>query len=160
MEENIEKPRTVSKGIIVVVLVVVIVLAAGVYEFSKPKAENAMTPAPTAAESMTGPTAMEQAGAYKDGTYDVEGDYLSPGGEEHIGVSLTLKGDLVEDVTFTSKATRPNSVKFQGQFATGYKELVVGKNIDEVTLDVVSGSSLTPKGFNDALAKIKELAKS
>jgi 23S rRNA (uracil1939-C5)-methyltransferase len=32
---------------------------------------------------------------------------------------------------------------------------VVGKNIEELNLTVVNGSSLTPKGFMDALAKIK-----
>jgi hypothetical protein len=41
-----------------------------------------------------------------------------------------------------------------------YKQYVVGKKIDEVQLTKVSGSSLTPQGFNDALAKIKAEAKS
>ncbi|KXK09170.1 MAG: hypothetical protein UZ21_OP11001000228 [Microgenomates bacterium OLB22] len=43
----------------------------------------------------------------------------------------------------------------QGLFAEGYKTQVVGKSIDELKLDVVNGSSLTPKGFEDALQKIK-----
>jgi uncharacterized protein with FMN-binding domain len=73
--------------------------------------------------------AMEaQKSAYKDGQYTATGNYISPGGEEQVDVALTLKNGTIEDITFTPKATRPTSVKFQGQFASGYKPLVLGKN--------------------------------
>lgn len=167
MEENVQTPEVkggISKGLIVVILVVVVVLAAGAYEFTKPKGASMVAPSPATSQTETGTTptaaAMMKESTYKDGTYTSDGAYLSPGGEETVGVSLTLKGGVIEDVTFTPKATRPNSVKFQGLFASGYKPMVLGKNIDEVTLDEVSGSSLTPKGFNDAISKIKEKAKS
>ncbi len=96
---------------------------------------------------------------YKDGTYTAEGKYVSPGGDESIDVTLTLKNDIVTESQVESNATRPMSVKYQGFFIEGYKALVIGKNIDEVVLDKVSGSSLTPKGFNDAVEKIKAEAK-
>jgi hypothetical protein len=38
--------------------------------------------------------------------------------------------------------------------------MVVGKNISELQLTKVSGSSLTPQGFMDALEKIKAEAQS
>ncbi len=97
---------------------------------------------------------------YKDGTYTAVGEYMSPGGPEQIGLSLTVKNNVITDATFTPKAERPMSVRFQDMFAAGYKEFVVGKKLDEVNLTKVSGSSLTPKGFNDALAKIKAEATS
>lgn len=100
------------------------------------------------------------AGSYKNGNYSAVGDYMSPGGAEQVGVTLTLKDDIISDVTFEVKAERPISVKMQEAFAADYKQYVVGKKIDEVQLTKVSGSSLTPKGFNDALAKIKAEAKS
>jgi hypothetical protein len=53
----------------------------------------------------------------------------------------------------------PESVQFEGMFADSYKPLVVGKSVDSINLDKVSGSSLTPKGFNDALDQIKSQAK-
>jgi len=37
---------------------------------------------------------------------------------------------------------------------------VIGKNIADVQLSRVSGSSLTPEGFNNALATIKSQAQS
>lgn len=104
------------------------------------------------------PVAM--VGAYKNGEYSAVGNYESPGGPEEVYVSLMLKDNVITDVTFETKAERPLSVKFQEIFGADYKQYVVGKNIDEVELTKVSGSSLTPKGFNDALAKIKAEAKS
>lgn len=97
--------------------------------------------------------------SYKDGTYSSTGEYTSPAGKEEVGVSLTLKNNIVTDVTFTPKATNEISVKLQTMFADGYKTLVVGKDINTVKLNKVSGSSLTPKGFNDAIEKIKLQAK-
>lgn len=92
---------------------------------------------------------------YKDGTYTATGEYSSPAGKEEIGVTLTLVDDVITDVSVTPMATVPISVRLQADFAANYKTLVVGKKIDEVNLGKVSGSSLTPVGFNDAIAKIK-----
>jgi uncharacterized protein with FMN-binding domain len=97
---------------------------------------------------------------YQDGEFSAEGMYTSPGGEESIDVTLTLQGDVIEDATVVSNATRPISVKMQTAFIEGFKDQVIGKKISEVSLTKVSGSSLTPKGFNDAIEKIKTEAKS
>ena len=97
---------------------------------------------------------------YKDGKYSAEGDYRSPGGPEQVKVSITLKAGTITDADVVSEATLPKSKHFQGLFISGYKPLVIGKKINEVQLDKVAGSSLTPKGFNDALAKIMTQAQS
>ncbi len=97
--------------------------------------------------------------SYKNGIYSAIGNYISPAGKEEIGISLTLKNNIVIDVNFISKATNEVSIKLQGMFANGYKEQVLGKDINTIKLDKVSGSSLTPKGFNDAIEKIKLQAK-
>ena len=103
------------------------------------------------------PTA-DKAG-YKDGTYSAVGNYNSPGGPEEIGVSVTLKNNLITNASVEVKATRRKSLMVQQDFADHFKPFVIGKNINEVKLDKVSGSSLTPAGFNDAIAKIKAQAK-
>ena len=158
MGENVGKASSRSKGIIVVVLIVILLLAGGVYEFNN--SQKTTTSASSFVQTVSSTAAiMKQSGVYKDGAYKAEGDYISPGGDEHINVSLTLKDGKIADVSVEPGATRPNPVKYQGLFVANYKPLVIGKNIDEVTLDVVSGSSLTPQGFNDALAKIKTQAK-
>lgn len=98
--------------------------------------------------------------AYKDGQYEAIGQYISPGGAEEIDVKITIQNGLIVDSTVTPKATREASAEMQSDFVDHYKPLVVGKNIDTVKLTKVSGSSLTPNGFNDALEKIKQQARS
>jgi hypothetical protein len=97
---------------------------------------------------------------YRNGIYSVVGEYISPGGRESIGVTLTLSNDVVTDSALTLNAERPISVAMQEDFNNNYKIFVIGKNIDEVELSKVSGSSLTPVGFNDAIEKIKSEARS
>jgi len=108
-----------------------------------------------------GPTLADQeASAYKDGTYNAVGNYTSPGGQEELGVTLTVASGVVVDSTVEVLATRPMSKTRQTDFSEHYKDMVVGKSIDEITLGKVSGSSLSPKGFNDAVEKIKAEAQS
>ena len=70
-------------------------------------------------------------------------------------MTLTLERDMITDVTFTERAVNPISKNFQKMFADTYKPFVVGRSIDDVSLTKISGSSLTPQGFQDALRKIK-----
>lgn len=101
------------------------------------------------------PVVAENKKKYTDGVYSASGKYTSPAGPEEIVVTLTISDDKVVDAVFEGKATNPNSQKLQGAFSEGFKTVVVGKLIDKVSLTVVNGSSLTPKGFMDALEKIK-----
>jgi uncharacterized protein with FMN-binding domain len=97
---------------------------------------------------------------YKDGTYSATGNYNSPGGAEELGVTLTIKNDVVVDAVVVSKAFRPESMQYQGKFVANFKSQVIGKKLADLNLTKVSGSSLTPKGFDDAVAKIKVQAQS
>lgn len=73
-------------------------------------------------------------------------------------MELTLVNDVVTAATVTAKATDETSMMYQNTFIAGYKTFVVGKNIADVQLGKVSGSSLTPRGFNDAVSAIKTQA--
>jgi len=92
---------------------------------------------------------------YADGEYAATGEYQSPNGLESIEVTLTLSDNTVTAVEVTPQPTNPNTELFQGQFAGGIAAQVVGRNIDELTVDKVAGSSLTSGGFNAALEQIK-----
>ncbi|MEV7133088.1 FMN-binding protein [Arthrobacter sp. NPDC093128] len=98
------------------------------------------------------------ASGYKDGTYSADGNYVSPNGTETVGVELTLSGGTVSDVNITQHPSNPNTRKFQGEFAGGIKAQIVGKNLDELNVSKVAGSSLTSGGFNEAVEKIKSEA--
>lgn len=92
---------------------------------------------------------------YTDGDYQATGEYQSPGGGESIEVEISLEGDIITAVNVTPNATEENAILYQGQFAGGIAEEVVGVDIDELSVDRVAGSSLTSDGFNDAIEQIK-----
>lgn len=99
--------------------------------------------------------AASPGGPYADGDYSATGDYQSPGGAEKIDVELTLEGDVVTSVTVTPTATSGQAERYQGEFADGIADAVVGKKIDDLQVDKVAGSSLTSDGFNAAIETIK-----
>lgn len=96
--------------------------------------------------------------SYKDGSYTATGSYSSPGGLESITIDVTLKDGVVTATSAQSGAVDSDGREYQSMFISGYKRLVVGKNIDSISLSRVSGSSLTSQGFNSALEKIKSQA--
>jgi hypothetical protein len=50
------------------------------------------------------------------------------------------------------------SVRFQQEFASNFGPAVVGKKLSQLDTVNISGGSLTPQGFLDALGKIKQQA--
>lgn len=92
---------------------------------------------------------------YADGTYTAEGSYSSPGGQQTIGVELTVADGAVSAVTVTPHATDGNAQRFQQEFASGIADEVVGRDLADLQVDKVSGSSLTGGGFNAALDEIR-----
>jgi len=152
-----------SKKIIttVAVLLVAVLLVVGVKAFS---GDSATTDATTNDSTNTADKttvsdngdsssteSSSDSSAYKNGEYTATGSYQSPGGNEEITVSVTLADGKITDTTATSGAKDRESKEFQSQFIEGYKNLVVGKSIDDIKLSRVSGSSLTSQGFNNAI---------
>ncbi len=119
---------------------------------------NATSSVPAAASSSGHQEAAIVNKKYSDGTYAATGEYRSPAGSEQVEVSLTLKDDTIVDATFAADSSSGRSKQYMAKFAEGFKEQVVGKSIDGLSLGVVNGSSLTPKGFMDAVRNIKEQA--
>lgn len=133
--------------------------------------ENAMAPASDSSATENARDSIEGAGSdasmgdisvespYKDGSYSAEGTYVSPAGPENIGVVLILQNGMVKNVVFQGGSDNPKSKMFQEKFSEELSSQVIGKPVDKIDLTVVNGSSLTPKGFMDALEKIKQEAK-
>lgn len=120
------------------------------------------TPTPTQPVTSSQPTVAAEialAYDYRDGTYKATGTYTSPAGKEDVSISLTLTGDVITAATFSGQAENPGSKNWQSEFSKGFTQAVVGKDIDSLSLGVVNGSSLTPKGFMDAVASVKTQAK-
>lgn len=138
---------------------IVLVLIVSVAVFSSTSNGRFVNPALTKEEN-TPDNSQFMTGSYKNGTYSAVGRYTAPSGQEEVGVKVTLKDGIVADASIEIMTTQPISLKMQEDFAANFKPQVIGKNIDEIMLSKVSGSSLTPNGFNDALEQIKNEAKS
>jgi hypothetical protein len=168
-----EPQKNSNKTLIIKIIAGIVVLGAAGFGFAKLAEKPALELAPnnedtsatttssTSTSTSVTPTgetpvaATDNKNKYKNGTYTATGMYTSPAGREEVVITLVIKDDVVVGGTFVGKASNPSSVKNQGLFKEGFNQYVVGKNIDSIGLQVVNGSSLTPKGFMDALAKIK-----
>lgn len=160
MEGN-NSTNSMSKFVLPLVAVVIIIVAVVAVYATTNNSSNTQSQTPTTTQPDTTTRIEEsQLPEYKDGTYSADGNYVSPGGPREIGLTITLAGGVITDTTFEGRADDPTSQRFQGEFGDNYAPMIVGKNIDEVSLTKVSGSSLTPKGFTDALEKIKTEARS
>ena len=137
------------------IIVIILALAGLAYWKFKPEPSVPATTIPTTTPVANVPDNKK----YKDGTYTATGNYTSPAGAEQVVVTLVLKDDEVVSATFLGKGTNPTTKMMQGKFAAGFTTYVVGKPLDSIALTVVNGSSLAPKGFMDALVKIKTEAK-
>lgn len=146
-----------STGVVIgtVLALIVAVLAYGFYKYTRKdneKIEPVVLPKETSQETTV-------TYVFKDGDYTSIGNYNSPGGAEEIGVKVSVKQDVITDASIEVKSSRPVSKNWQTTVANSIKSVVVGKKLNEVVLDKVSGSSLTPKGWNDAIVKIQAQAK-
>jgi uncharacterized protein with FMN-binding domain len=155
-----------TKNYLAILAVVVVVLAGSAYAMSGDKNQEAaiaqVSTTPTQGETPVAPTTPSTDAVvkkYTDGTYTAPGEYKAPSGKESIHVSVTLKDGVIVDTTVTGEGENPATKANQEKFISGYKSLVVGKNLDEANLTIVSGSSLTGAGWNSALEIIKTLAK-
>lgn len=151
---NNSKAKIISISIGVLVVIAIIFM---VFDKKAPEANVAITETTNNVTPID--TTKNSVVLYKDGTYSATGSYMSPGGPDKVGVKLTLANGLITDITVTPMAGDNVSEKYQDKFISGYKTLVLGKKIDGLKLDKVSGSSLTPVGFNDALEQIRAQAK-
>lgn len=154
-----ESSKKLSPAIVAIIVVVLIglgtaaVIALNNKEATTPStSQSAETPSTS---QPTGPSATSNS-QYKDGTYTATGSYLTPGGEESIDLQVTLAGNTVQSIELTQNAKTNEAKEYQARFASGYKSMVVGKSIDEISLSRVAGSSLTSAGFNDAIDQIKD----
>jgi hypothetical protein len=163
-----KKPN--AKIATVVVIVVVAAIATGVLFMNRKDtdatntATNSTNSSQTATPVPTETTGADDAvavapGTFKNGSYTATGSYRTPEDTETITVQLSVTDDIVTDVSVAYEPKSRESTEYQTEFANNYKSEVVGKKLSDIELNRIAGSSLTPKGFNDALEKIRTDAK-
>lgn len=125
-----------------------------------PAASTETTSPTTQATSESKPAEATNATAVlADGNYTTKGSYRSPAQTEDVEFTFTIKDGAVEDVVLVKESSIPMSEKYQDMFMEGIKKEIIGKKLTEIgTFDRVNGSSLTSKGFNQAMAELKQKA--
>jgi len=73
-------------------------------------------------------------------------------------VTVTIDDETITDVNVGTRATDETSLDYQERFAAAVPNEVIGKDLGEVTVGKLAGSSSCPDGFNDAIAQIREQA--
>lgn len=154
-----------NKFIGLIIIVVIAVVIGGLTLTKNNKDENSQNTntVTTTTESSTSNSVNPKSsstGTFKDGTYTSNGQYESPGGDESIDVTITIKDGKIESSSVATQAASRESMEYQDDFESNYKKQVVGKDISTLKIGKVAGSSLTSQGFNDALDKIRNQAKS
>lgn len=160
---SVDTQKGMNKSIIGLIVVIVLVIATTTVvvmssdRSAQTTTSNSDTAVTESADSSGSGTnnAAATTGNYKDGTYNATGSYRTPGGQESIGVKVTLTSGVISDISVTQNASGGEAEEYQDAFVSDYKSQVVGKKIDEVSLSRVAGSSLTPNGFNSAITAIK-----
>lgn len=142
-------------GIIIGVLAVLVVGIVSVFAGRK-DISTAETIVPS---TMVTPSDIKKLSTYKDGNYSAIGSYMSPGGLDKVGVAVVLDKDIITEIIVSPMGGNETSDKYLETFVKSYKTFVVGKSITDLKLGKVSGASLTPIGFNDAIEQIKLQAK-
>lgn len=116
--------------------------------------EETATPTPTGEATTEAPTEAP-ASTYTDGTYTASGSYQAPSGSESIDVTVTVADDIVTDVTVGGSSSNPEASGYQSRFSSGIAAVIVGQDLETISVDRVAGSSLTSAGFTEALEAIR-----
>lgn len=159
-----QKPKLHPAVAVLIVIVLIGIVASVVIVVNANKDKNQDTQSTTTSSSTTGGSETAaidstDTSQYKDGTYAATGSYLSPGGRESIELTVTIKDGVITDTTLATEAASRDSKEYQALFTNNYKELVVGKKVNGLSLSRVAGSSLTSNGFNNALDEIRDEAR-
>ena len=106
------------------------------------------TPDPSAPS----PPRRRRSSTYADGTYTAEGSYATPESVETISGHRHPRGRHHHGRRGRrrpAEAASPSSTR--AQFIGGIADVVVGQDIDQISVSRVAGSSLTSGGFNQAI---------
>ena len=103
------------------------------------------------------PPTTAAASEYRDGEYSATGWYGSL--PSHHDVTLTIENDAIIAVKITTPAEDETSLGYQQRFAAALPSTIIGRNLDEISVDRLAGASGCSEGFMDALSKVKASAR-
>jgi uncharacterized protein with FMN-binding domain len=130
-----------------------IALTAAISPLAACAAPATVAPTPTPQETET---TVPESSAYVDGQYSARGWYGSL--PSHQDVTLTIDDGAVTEVQITTPAEDDTSLGYQQRFAQALPDAIIGRPLDEISIDRLAGASGCSEGFMSALAEIREAA--
>ncbi|MEC8339620.1 MAG: hypothetical protein VXZ40_03260 [Nanoarchaeota archaeon] len=87
----------------------------------------------------------------QDGVYIEEVTYRTPAGEETLEITFQITNDIVDEVSLELVGeANPTSQRYAQQSEAGLRNLLEGKNINDVEIpNSIAGSSLTTTAFKN-----------
>lgn len=143
------------KKLIVIVLIGIVLSAVIVVKDRTTDNEQVATPTVSENPVSESHRSSTNTTSFKDGIYSATGSYLTPGGRESIKLTVTIENGKIVDSMIGNTSASGEAAEYQSHFLSRYKTEVIGRNVDDVSLSRVAGSSLTSHGFNEALKEIK-----
>jgi len=94
---------------------------------------------------------------FVSGNYRYDITYATPKGNTDMSVTFALENNVITDVNLEGNPQHQTSVQYQTLLQDELGNLIIGKDRNEVERleSKVAGSSLTPTGFNEALAQLQ-----
>lgn len=164
------KAKTIAAIVTIVVIVGIVILIETLQKHSDAATSSlgttdTSTPAATDTTGTTsspttsnGTSSTTSSSTYKDGTYTADQQYYVPHGYEDIKVTITVASGVVTNASIVNSENDRDSQRYQEDFASSYKNYVVGKKLSDVKLSYVAGASDTTQAFDDALAQVRTQA--
>ncbi len=91
-----------------------------------------------------------------NGIFHLTSTYDSPAGPEPLDATVTIENDVITAVEAKNVAHAVKSKMYQDMFISGIAGQIVGKNIADVKVTYVNGSSLTAQAFDKALHALEK----
>lgn len=141
----------------IIPVILLLVVAAAFFTFSTgastSQASDTQTPKVVVADKTKRVETVDKSTSKQ---YSGKATYLTPRREKHdVGVTLSLDGTTITDATVSYNGGDPET-RSQRDFNKAYKDEVIGKNIEEISLSRVGGASLTTGAFNKAVEEIRK----
>lgn len=91
------------------------------------------------------------------GTYAYDVTYATPAGNTDMTVTFALKNNVITDVNLAGNPQHQTSLQYETLLEAELGTLIIGKELSQVPAIAAktAGSSLTPAGFNQALAQLQ-----
>jgi uncharacterized protein with FMN-binding domain len=156
------KPHLLTRTAFSAAASVAVLLPLAACTSEEPPSTSTSTPPPTTsapADPTPSQTAEAEEFEYVDGTYTARGYY--GGAPSYMTFTVTLDDGVITDVESELMPDNNDTSRgYQERFAAALPDEVVGRSVDEVEVGVLAGSRSCGDGFNDALAQIRDEARS